>query len=78
MSLSRKFAAFVVDLTDLVIGGEPIVRRRSGPRPPPIFKHPSHCLSGQSQPWRGETLGIAPSTRAHLRELVDPRLNFRR
>jgi MFS transporter, DHA2 family, multidrug resistance protein len=46
MSLSRKFAAFVVDLTDLVIGGEPIVRRRSGPRPPPIFKHPSHCLRG--------------------------------
>jgi hypothetical protein len=78
MSLSRKFAAFVVDLTDLVIGGEPIVRRRSGPRPPPILKHPSHCLRGQSQPWRGETLGIAPSTRAHLRELVDPRLNFRR
>ena len=54
MSLSRKFAAFVVDLTDLVIGGEPIVRRRSGPRPPPIFKHPSHCLRGQSQPWRGD------------------------
>jgi len=47
MSLSRKFAAFVVDLTDLVIGGEPIVRRRSGDRPQ--FSSTPHTASADSR-----------------------------